>query len=204
MTETHLIGNGTYANYYNPDSLGPTLTCNLPPFPVPRAFATAIVDRKMMAAIREGSLIVPGMWVLGIRPKKFCETNGSFYMKYAPQIKEFYDFLPPYIPPKVGDTAGQTAWSCGHMGAHYLATKFKPSVVHMYGFNSLFDFDLRSCSDFYLQSDRAEKNTLRLADCWRWIWPKLFAEFPAVKWKLYGPHANLKLEVPDNVEVEKR
>ena len=170
------------------------MTCNLPPFPV-NAIATAIVDFKMMRAIQEGSLVVPGDWVLGFRPHMHLQKNPSMYIKHAPQIKEFYLTLPSYCP-------SYTYFSCGHFAAHYLCTKFKPTELHMYGFDSLFNFDLRSCSDFYLQSDRDDANTARLTQNWRNVWPSQFAEFPNVKFVLHGAHRDLKVNVPDNVEVQ--
>jgi hypothetical protein len=87
------------------------------------------------------------------------------------------------------------------MACHYLANKKNPDVIHMYGFDSIFDFDLRSCSDFYLNSNRDSQNTERLSRNWRAIWPPLFKEFPKVKFVLHHKHNNLKIDVPDNVEV---
>ena len=94
MTRTaHVIGNGDSASKYSP-SKGFKITCNLPPFAVENVYASCIVDFKMMNAIKEGSVAVPGEWVLGARPKKFMELNPQFNMKYASQVKEYYDVLP--------------------------------------------------------------------------------------------------------------
>lgn len=189
----HLIGNGRSAHMFNSSVDGMKMTCNLPPFPVD-AFATAIVDFKMMRAIQAEELIVPGDWVLGFRPKLHLEKNPSMYLKYAANIKEFYLTLPDYCP-------NYTDFSCGHFAAHYLCTKFSPNELHMYGFDSLFNFDLHSCSDFYLPSERDVENTARLTNNWRNVWPKQFAEFPNTKFVLHGAHNDLRIIPPKNVEV---
>lgn len=196
MGETcYLIGNGKSSAYYDPKSVGTTMTCNLPPFPVPNAFATAIVDFKMMRAIQEESIVVPGDWILGMRPKMHLEHYPNMYMKYAPQIREFYTVLPKYVP-------NYTDFSCGHMAAHYMCTKFRPDEIHMYGFDSIFNFDLYSCSDFYLPSDRDHNNSARLSNNWRGIWPSQFEEFRSTKFILHGNHTHLKLDrIPKNVEI---
>ena len=171
------------------------MTCNLPPFPVEGAFASAIVDFKMMRAMQEGSIVVPGEWILGFRPKIHMNNNPTMYMKHAQQIKEFYTALPKYVP-------NYTDFSCGHMAAHYMCSKFQPDELHMYGFDSVFDFNLRSCSDFYLESDRAPSTNMRLTNNWRRIWPELFKEFSNTKFILYGPHKDLKIPlISDNVEI---
>ena len=55
----HIIGNGDNASLYKP-SVGLKITCNLPPFAVENVYTTCMVDFKMMKAIEEGSVIVPG------------------------------------------------------------------------------------------------------------------------------------------------
>lgn len=189
----HLLGNGDSARMYQP-ARGTIMTCNLPPFPVHNVFATAMVDFKMMRAIQDGSVIVPGDWVLGFRPKMHMQKNPSMYIKYSPQIREFYLTKPAYVP-------NYTDFSCGHMAAHYMCTKFRPDELHMYGFDSLFNFDLGSASDLYMLSDRDNTNNMRLTHNWRKIWPSQFAEFPSTKFYLHGAHKDLKIKVPDNVEV---
>lgn len=194
MTATaHIIGNGVSSTFYKP-SPGLKLTCNLPPFPVEDAFGTCMVDFKMMKAITDGSVTVPGDWILGFRPKKWTEMHPQFYMKYAPQIKEFYLNLPKYI-------TDYTALSCGHFAVHYAATKHMPDEINMYGFDSLFDFDLRSCTDFYLQSDRDHGNTTRLTNNWRAGWPGIFNEFINIKFNIYAFHDDIKFDVPKNVNI---
>lgn len=191
----HIIGNGGSARMYDQNNrAGIIMTCNLPPFPVHNAYATGIVDFKMMRAIQEGSVIVPGDWVLGFRPKVHMEKNPSMYIKFAPQIREFYTKKPAYVP-------GYTEFSCGHMVAHYMCTKFKPSILHMYGFDSLFNFDLDSASDMYMISVRDHTNNMRLSTNWRAIWPNQFGEFPNTQFVLHGAHKNLKVKVPKNVEI---
>jgi hypothetical protein len=87
------------------------------------------------------------------------------------------------------------------MAVHYAANKLKGSEVHMYGFDSMFDFNLRSCTDFYLVSDRGDTNNLRLANNWRPVWQELFKEFPNTQFVLHHRHNNIKFAVPENVEI---
>lgn len=191
----HVIGNGDSARMYNTNNRqGIIMTCNLPPFGVPNAYATGIVDFKMMRAIQEESVIVPGDWVLGFRPKIHMEKNPSMRIKHAHQIREFYTVKPDYVP-------GYTEFSCGHMVTHYMCTKFRPSTLHMYGFDSLFNFDLGSASDMYMTSVRDHNNNMRLTTNWRGIWPNQFAEFPNIQFVLHGAHKDLKVKTPDNVEI---
>lgn len=194
MKEAHLIGNGGSSYLFDHTSSGKRLTCNLPPFPINDAIGTCMVDFKMMYAINEGSVTVPGNWILGYRPKHWCQNQPKFYMKYAPHIKEFYTVLPKYVP-------NYTDLSCGHMACHYLANKHKPDVIHMYGFDSIFDFDLRSCTDFYLNSNRDTQNTLRLTNNWRSVWPQMFKEFGHITFKIHSKHNSIKIDTPPNVEV---
>ena len=66
----HVIGNGDHATLYNSRKRkGLKLTCNLPPFPVPDAYATTMVDFKMMRAITREELEVPGPWILYAKGK---------------------------------------------------------------------------------------------------------------------------------------
>ena len=194
MTRTaHVIGNGDSASRYNPDK-GFKITCNLPPFAVENVYASCIVDFKMMNAMKEGSVAVPGDWVLGARPKKFMELNPQFNLKYAKQVKEYYDVLPKYA-------GNYTNFNCGHMAVHYSANKLKCDEIHMYGFDSMFDFNLRSSSDLYLVSDREANNNLRLSNNWRPIWQEMFKEFPNTKFVLHHKHNQIKFPVGKNVEI---
>ena len=194
MTRTaHVIGNGDSASMYNP-AKGFKITCNLPPFAVENVYASCIVDFKMMNAMKEGSVAVPGDWVLGARPKKFMELNPQFNLKYAKQVKEYYDVLPKYA-------GNYTNFNCGHMAVHYSANKLKCDEIHMYGFDSMFDFNLRSSSDLYLVSDREANNNLRLSNNWRPIWQEMFKEFPNTKFVLHHKHNQIKFPVGKNVEI---
>lgn len=191
----HIIGNGPSAGIYNQKSTGIKYTCNLPPFYVEGAKATFMVDFKMMKAITEGSVTVPGDWILGFRPKKWTEMRPDFYMKYAGQIKEFYLEKPKYV-------ANYTDFNCGHLAVHYAANKVKADEIHMYGFDSIFDPDVRSCTDFYLASDRSSQNSTRLAGNWRPIWTNMFKEFSNTKFVLYHYHDKIKTPMPSNVSVK--
>ena len=58
----HIIGNGDSAVLYHEEPRkGLKLTCNLPPFAVPDAYATCMVDFKMMHTINTGVIDVPGL-----------------------------------------------------------------------------------------------------------------------------------------------
>ena len=190
----HVIGNGMMAQLYDPQAKGLKLCCNLAPFPVDDAYASCIVDFKMMRSMTEGSIQVPGQWILGMRPKKWMERNPDYNIKVASQVKEYYTTMPKYCK-------SYTDFNCGHFAAYYAAEKLKADEIHMYGFDSLFDFDLRSCTDFYLSSVRDGLNTHRLNENWRPIWWSMWREFPEIKWKLYHKHDNVKVELSDNVEV---
>lgn len=189
----HVIGNGDNAVRYKP-AKGIKLTCNLPPFAVANVYATCIVDFKMMAAINQGIITVPGEWIVGFRPKKWCEMRPDFYMKYAPQIKEFYLTKPDYVPT-------YTDFNCGHMATHYAANKLRGDEIHLYGFDSMFDFNLRSYTDTFMVSDRSDLNNARLTNNWRSIWPQLFEEFPNTQFVLHHKHDKLKYPKPENVEI---
>ena len=189
----HIIGNGDCAQMFKP-AKGIKVTCNLPPLAVNNVFTTFMVDFKMMKAIDEGSVVVPGEWTLGARPKKWMEMRPDFYMKYASQIKGFYIDLPKYV-------ANYTDFNCGHMATHCVAKKMKATEIHMYGFDSMFDFNLLSNSDFFLNSDRSNMNNNRLINNWRPIWQNMFKEFSDTQFVLYHKHSNIKFDVPKNVEI---
>ena len=190
----HVIGNGPSAPLYKQGSYGRKLTCNIPHMPLPDAYATVMVDFKMMNAIHKGTVVVPGDWVLGARPHKWMEMRNDFYMKYSRQIKEFYLTLPRYA-------ANYTDFNCGHMAVHYAANKVKAEEIHMYGFDSLFDFNLRSTSDLFLNSDRGNNNNNRLANNWRPVWENMFREFPNTKFVLYHKHNAIKCNISSNVHI---
>lgn len=189
----HVIGNGDNAAMYKP-AKGLKITCNLPPFQVANTYTTCIVDFKMMKAIHEGSVVVPGEWVLGARPKKYMEMNPNFNLRYASQVKGYYTVLPNYA-------GNYTNFNCGHMAVHYTANGLKCDEIHMYGFDSIFDMNLRSSSDLFLNSDRGTHNTVRLANNWRPIWHQMFEEFPQTQFILYHKHDNIKFNLPKNVVI---
>lgn len=189
----HVIGNGDNAQMYKP-AKGVKITCNLPPFEVPNAYATCIVDFKMMRAMAEGSVFPTGQWILGFRPQKFLEMNPHLRLKWANHIKEFYTALPEYVN-------GYTDFNCGHMATHYALNKVDASEVHLYGFDSMFGPNLRSCTDFYLNSDRGDTNNHRLANNWRPIWSNMFKEYDNVQFFIHHPHKNIKFPIPNNVEI---
>lgn len=190
----HIIGNGDSFRFYKP-AKGIIMTCNLPPMEVSNVYATAIVDFKMCRAMDEGSVDLRAYdWVMGARPKKYMEMKPSFYMRFARHIKEFYTELPPYA-------ANYTDFNCGHMCTHYVSNKLNCDEVHMYGFDSIFDFNLISTTDFVLNSNRDAFNTHRLAQNWRPIWEGLFRQFPNTQFVVYHKHGAAKVNLPKNVEV---
>ena len=189
----HVIGNGDNAVMYKPTK-GIKITCNLPPFAVENAYATCIVDFKMMRAMTEGSVFPPGDWILGYRPKHYLEMHPDLRLKWANHVKEFYTELPSYVK-------SYTDFNCGHMATHYAANKVKGTEIHLYGFDSMFDPNLRSCTDFYLNSDRSDTNNHRLSNNWRPIWSQMFAEFPQTQFVLHHRHNNIKFTIPENVEI---
>ena len=155
MKVVHVVGNGDQASlFHKKQRNGMKLTCNIPPWPVTGVYGTIMVDFKMMKAINEGSVTVGGEWIIGMRPKIYMGNNPSFHLKYSHHIKEFYTELPKYV-------ANYTDFNCGHMAVHYAANKVKAEEIHMYGFDSIFDFNLRSTSDLFLNSDRGNNNNNR-------------------------------------------
>ena len=195
MKVVHIVGNGDQASLFHKEQRnGMKLTCNIPPWPVKGAYGTIMVDFKMMRALHEGSLTIPGDWILGMRPKIWMDQQPTFYVKHSHQVKEFYTVLPKYV-------ANYTDFNCGHMAVHYAANKVKADEVHLYGFDSIFDFNLRSCSDFYLNSDRGNMNTNRLANNWRPVWENMFKEFPDTKFILHHTHNAIKVNITKNVDI---
>lgn len=191
----HIIGNGDMAPLYQKEPRkGMTLTCNLPPFEVPNAYATMIVDFKFMRGIDRGELQPPGEWICGIRPKAYCERFPRFYMRVSNRIKEFYTEKPKYAK-------NYTDFNCGHF-ATYWSLKKGADIVHLYGFDSIFDFNLRSYSDLILQSDRSNTNNNRLIENWRPIWEGMFKQFPDKEFVFHHKHDNFKIQTQENVRCE--
>jgi len=189
----HIIGNGDNANFYNEKPRkGLILTCNIPPFPVENAYGTVMVDFKRPGYKCCNRALLR---ILGMRPKIWMEKQPAWYVKMSSQVKEFYLHLPKYV-------ANYTDFNCGHMATHYACSKFKPDIVHMWGFDSMFDMNLRSCSDFYLPSPRDDSSNVRLNGNWRPIWEQMFREFNKVQFVLHHKHDKLKFPATENVNIE--
>ena len=156
----HILGNGD-KSVLMPEPTrqgknGKVIICNQPPFAV-NPYATAIVDFKMMKALDEGSVNLDKFsWVCGNRPKIYCDKKPFFYMKHAERIREFYTDVPKYCGPNAATAA--TNFNCGHFATHYACRRHSPKEVHMYGFDTLLDFNMRSITDVYLSSDRSNTN----------------------------------------------
>lgn len=197
----HVLGNGDSCNMFKHDCKGLRLVCNLPPFEVRNVYASVMVDFKMMAALTEGSLNLDSYWwVLGNRPRLWMDQRPSFYMKHASHIREFYTTVPKYAGPP-GSPDAATNFNCGHMAVHYACNRLNATEVHMYGFDSIFDHNMRSITDLYLNSDRGQTNNYRLLGNWRPIWNGIFGEFKNTQFILHHKHNNSKVELSENVEI---
>lgn len=193
----NVLGNGDSAFLFKRGTPGKLLTCNMPPFELTNkeVYATCMVDFKMMIALTKGEINL-GMydWILGTRPRKWMEMRPDFYLKYAQNIKCFHQHVPHYA-------GNATNFNCGHMAVDYACRKLKADEVHVYGFDSIFDTNLRSYTDLLLSSDRELNNTHRLANNWRPIWTCLFNEFKGIKFYLYHTHNKIKIRHGQNVSV---
>ena len=87
------------------------------------------------------------------------------------------------------------------MATHYSANELNADEIHMYGFDSIFDFNLRSSTDMFLNSDRSLSNNNRLANNWRPVWENIFKEFPNTQFVLHHEHSDAKITLGENVEV---
>jgi len=194
----HVLGNGDKANLFNDQPRpGRLLLCNMPPFEVDpkKVYGTAMVDFKMMMALTEGSIALDQYdWILGTRPRIWMYEQTGFYLKYAKNVKGFYTHVPEYA-------GNPTNFNCGHMAVHYAASHHKATEIHMYGFDTIFDFNMRSVTDLILSSDRTVTNNYRLLNNWRPVWRDIFREFPNTKFVLHHNHDNLKIPVLDNMEI---
>jgi len=202
----NILGNGDNAGTFKRGTDGKLLICNMPPFEIPRneVFATCMVDYKMMLALANNQIKLDMYdWILGTRPRHWMEVQPAFYMKYSQNIKAFHQHVPQYAMLE-GQTEAQAAtnYSCGHMAVDYACRVQKATEVHIYGFDSIFDMNLKSCSDFYLPSPRDENSNVRLNGNWRPIWDGIFNEFKDVKFVLHHKHDHIKIKKPDNVEIE--
>lgn len=196
----NVLGNGDGNFLYTRGRPGKLLICNMPPFAIPRneVHASCMVDFKMMVALHQG-LIKLDMydWVLGTRPRKWMEMQPDFYLKYSQNIRGFWPRVPAYAK-------NATNFSCGHMAVDYACGKMGATEVHIYGFDSMFDLNLRSTTDLILESDRSDSNNFRISNNWRPIWPEMFKEYSKIKFFLYHTHDNIKFPIPKNVEIRVR
>jgi hypothetical protein len=200
----HILGNGDTATLM-PQSTrngqdGKVIVCNQPPFNV-KAYACALVDFKMMKALQEGSVNLDMFnWVCGNRPKMHMAKHSSFYIKHAHRIREFYTDVPKYCGKNPAEAA--TNFNCGHLATHYACKRHQPDEIHMYGFDSIFDHNMRSHTDLVLPSDRGKNNNYRLLDVWRPIWVNIFKEFQDIQFVLWHKHPNAKVDLPTNIRFE--
>jgi hypothetical protein len=201
----HILGNGDMAQMM-PENLryereGKLLICNIPPFEVHNVYACCIVDFKMMKNLKRDVINLDQYkWVLGNRPKIFMDSNASFYIKHSWHIREFYTTVPKYCGPRPDVAA--TNFNCGHFATHYAMNKKKADEVHLWGFDSIMDHNMRSYTDLVLPSERSDLNNYKLIDVWRPIWGHMFKEFKDRQFVIHHNHANSKVELPDNVRVE--
>lgn len=201
----NILGNGDNAGIFQRGTEGKLLVCNMPPFELTKkeVFATVMVDFKMMKALTEGKIKLDMYdWILGTRPRKWMELRGDFYLRYAPNVKAFYQHVPKYAAVDGNPAMAATNFNCGHMATHYACSKMNATEVHLYGFDSLFEMNLNSFTDLLLESDRSQNNTFRLNNNWRPIWYHMFREFKDVKFVLHHIHDKIKIDIPENVEVE--
>lgn len=194
----NILGNGDHCVLYKEEPReGTLLTCNMPPFEIDpsEVYATCMVDFKMMMALNEGSIALDQYdWVLGTRPRIWMEEKSAFYLKYASKVKEFYTEVPRYA-------INPTNFNCGHMATHYAAKRHKADEVHLFGFDTLFDFNMRSMTDLFLSSDREANNTYRLLNNWRPVWEGIFKQFKNTKFVLHHTHSDLQIPKFDNIEI---
>ena len=201
----NILGNGDHAHMFKRGTPGKLLICNMPPFEIPRheVHGTVMVDFKMMKALDEGHVNLDMYdWILGTRPRRWMEMKPSFYLKYSQNIKAFHQDIPRYAQLE-GQSIGQAAtnFSCGHMALDYACRKLYATEVHLYGFDSMYEMDLRSSTDLILESDRGAQNTFRLANNWRPIFTKQFEDFSDTKFYIYHSHKNIKIDICDNVNL---
>ena len=76
--------------------------------------------------------------------------------------------------------------------------------VHLYGFDAMFDMNLNSYTDNFLESNRTALNVHRMASNWRPIWSGFFREFSDIQFVIHHGHADIKLPLPENARVEVR
>lgn len=201
----NVLGNGDHAGMFKRGTEGKLLICNMPPFEIPKneVHATCMVDFKMMMALARGEIKLDMYdWLLGTRPRHWMEMHPAFYLKYSQNIKAFHQHVPEYAQlPGQSPQQAATNYSCGHMAVDYACRVQKATEVHIYGFDSMFDTNLRSFTDLLLESDRSPQNTHRIANNWRPVWTGLFKEFANVQFYLYHSHDRIQFPIGDNVKI---
>lgn len=201
----NVLGNGDHWKLFKRGTPGKLIVCNQPPidFKPEEVYATCMVDFKMMKALQDGKSDLGNYdWVLGTRPRVWMEKNPTFYMKYAQNIKGFHTYIPSYAQlPGQKISQAATNYSCGHMAVDYACRTMKAKEVHIYGFDSMFDMNLQSHTDNFLESDRGPLNTHRMASNWRPIWHKFFNEFAKTQFFVYHSHNGIKFKLPPNVQL---
>lgn len=209
--KVNVIGNGDSANLFKrcEDGTFPTgqnIVCNMPPMMMlpMEVYASCIVDFKMMVALEKGEVNLDQYdWILGTRPRRWMEMSPTFYLKYSQNIKGFHTHVPPYAqrPGQKLDEAASN-YSCGHMAVDYACRIMKATEVHMYGFDAMFDMNLASYTDNFLEANRSALNVHRMASNWRPIWSHFFKEFPNTQFVIHHVHSDIKLILADNARVE--
>ena len=205
MKKIHIIGNGDMAQLFPKEwryeREGKLMICNVPPFEVHNVYACGIVDFKMCKALTKEEVNLDAyQWVMGNRPKMWMDKNPSFYIKHSHHIREFYTDVPKYCGPNPAQAA--TNFNCGHFVTHYSARRHNPDQIHLWGFDSIMDHNMRSFTDVVLPSDRNNTNNYKLLDVWRPIWNKIFSEFKHIEFVIHHGHGNSKVKLPPNVTVE--
>lgn len=206
MKRVNVMGNGDNATLFQKGTAGELVVCNMPPVELSKneVYASCMVDFKMMVALQKGKVRLDQYdWILGTRPRRWMEMEPSFYLKYSQNIRGFHTYVPPYaqLPGnKLSEAA--TNYSCGHMAVDYACRIMKATEVHLYGFDAMFDMNLNSHTDNFLESNRSALNVHRMASNWRPIWSGFFREFSGVDFVIHHTHSDIKLSVSSNVSIE--
>ena len=87
------------------------------------------------------------------------------------------------------------------MATYYAIKRLKADEINLYGFDSIFDMNLRSTSDFYQNSARDANNNVRLNTNWRPIWYNMFNEFENINFKLHHFHKDIKFSIKENINI---
>mgnify|MGYP001188655135 FL=1 len=202
----NVLGNGDSWPLFERGTKGELIVCNMPPidFLSSEVYASCMVDFKMMKALEKGEINLDRYdWLLGSRPRRWMEQNTSFYLKYSSKIRGFHTHVPPYaqLPGhKLHEAA--TNYSCGHMAVDYACRSMRATEVHLYGFDAMFDMNLSSYTDNFLESNRSALNVHRMASNWRPIWSGFFKEFNKVTFVIHHVHSDIKFKLPENVTIE--